>query len=183
MEFSVHRYSPFIFRCTLIRRGVSNAQLCKENKELASAYDEKSVAEQNSLDLAWDALMDPNFQDLRNCIYTTPAELKRFRQLLVQTVLATDIFDKELSALRKKRWARAFQVDEQYETQTDVNRKATIVIEHLIQASDVAHTMQHWQEYLKWNGKLGRVKKTFIVFMSQIAHNLSIPCHRRAPLP
>lgn len=31
------------------------------------------------------------------------------------------------------------------------NRKATIVIEHLIQASDVAHTMQHWHIYRKWN--------------------------------
>jgi len=32
-----------------------------------------------------------------------------------------------------------------------VNRKATIVIEHLIQASDVSHTMQHWHIYRKWN--------------------------------
>jgi len=33
----------------------------------------------------------------------------------------------------------------------DVNRKATVVIEHLIQASDVAHTMQHWHIYQRWN--------------------------------
>jgi Adenylate and Guanylate cyclase catalytic domain len=36
-------------------------------------------------------------------------------------------------------------------TLTNINRKATIVIEHLIQASDVAHTMQHWHIYTKWN--------------------------------
>uniref|UniRef100_A0A7R9WVL0 PDEase domain-containing protein n=1 Tax=Craspedostauros australis TaxID=1486917 RepID=A0A7R9WVL0_9STRA len=36
-------------------------------------------------------------------------------------------------------------------TRNDMNRKATIVIEHLIQASDVSHTMQHWHVYLKWN--------------------------------
>lgn len=35
----------------------------------------------------------------------------------------------------------------------DVNRKATIVIEHLIQASDVSHTMQHWSVYRHWNEK------------------------------
>jgi len=35
-----------------------------------------------------------------------------------------------------------------------VNRKATIVIEHLIQAADVAHTMQHWHIYRKWNTRL-----------------------------
>ena len=28
---------------------------------------------------------------------------------------------------------------------------STIVIEHLIQASDIAHTMQHWHIYRKWN--------------------------------
>ena len=33
-------------------------------------------------------------------------------------------------------------------------RKATIVMEHLIQASDVAHTMQHWLVFRKWNEKL-----------------------------
>ena len=31
-----------------------------------------------------------------------------------------------------------------------INRKATIVIDHLIQASDVSHTMQHWHVYIKW---------------------------------
>ena len=29
--------------------------------------------------------------------------------------------------------------------------RATIVIEHIIQASDVSHTMQHWHVYQKWN--------------------------------
>jgi 3'5'-cyclic nucleotide phosphodiesterase len=38
----------------------------------------------------------------------------------------------------------------------DRNRKATIVIEHLIQASDVSHTMQHWHIYRKWNERLFR---------------------------
>lgn len=35
-----------------------------------------------------------------------------------------------------------------------INRKATIVVEHLIQASDVAHTMQHWHSYRKWKERL-----------------------------
>ena len=38
--------------------------------------------------------------------------------------------------------------------QEAVNRKATIVLEHLIQASDVAHTMQHWHIFKKWNQNL-----------------------------
>jgi hypothetical protein len=36
----------------------------------------------------------------------------------------------------------------------ETDRKATIVIEHLMQASDVAHTMQHWHIYVKWNARL-----------------------------
>jgi hypothetical protein len=35
-----------------------------------------------------------------------------------------------------------------------VNRKASIVLENLIQASDVAHTMQHWHVFRKWNERL-----------------------------
>eukprot|EP00980_Cylindrotheca_fusiformis_P000977 scaffold265_cov131-Cylindrotheca_fusiformis.AAC.12 len=41
------------------------------------------------------------------------------------------------------------------ESETDRdNRKATIIIEHLIQASDVSHTMQHWHVFKSWNEKL-----------------------------
>eukprot|EP00980_Cylindrotheca_fusiformis_P011775 scaffold2813_cov114-Cylindrotheca_fusiformis.AAC.1 len=70
--------------------------------------------------------------------------------------MATDIADKELQTLRKNRWDAAFSsntpssANEESETEGD-DRKATIVIEHLIQASDVAHTMQHWHIYKKWN--------------------------------
>jgi len=61
--------------------------------------------------------------------------------------MATDIVDKELKELRNARWRKAFSSNPA-ETEDDpmdaVNRKATVVIEHLIQASDIAHTMQHW---------------------------------------
>jgi hypothetical protein len=61
--------------------------------------------------------------------------------------------DKELNGLRKQRWADAFseQAGREDTAHAVVNRKATIVLEHMIQASDLAHTMQHWQIYRKWN--------------------------------
>eukprot|EP01083_Nonionella_stella_P056364 148446_1 len=62
--------------------------------------------------------------------------------------------DKDLGALRKGRWNRAFSEQSSDSSEDDVNRKATIVMEHLIQASDVAHTMQHWRIYRKWNQRL-----------------------------
>lgn len=141
--------------------GVSNFQLVKEGASIAKFFKEKSVAEQNSIALAWDKLMDPRFSELRKCIYAEPSELARFRQLIVNNVLATDIFDKELTTLRKNRWDKAFQrhagagsMNSNKDVVDDINRKATVVMEHLIQASDVAHTMQHWHIYQKWNERL-----------------------------
>jgi 3'5'-cyclic nucleotide phosphodiesterase len=121
---------------------------------VARQYQGKSPAEQNSLDLAWNLLMDESYTNLRRAIYTTNEGLLRFRQLLVNSVMATDIVDKELKALRNARWDRAFSQEHKDEDPRDtLNRKATIVIEHLIQASDVSHTMQHWHIYRKWNEK------------------------------
>jgi len=132
--------------------GVPNATLIEENAALAQAYSNKSVAEQNSIDLAWGLLQQEQFASLRECIYASKSEHEHFRQLVVQAVLATDIVDKELKGLRNGRWEKAFSEEANPESPKDaINRKATIVIEHLIQASDVAHTMQHWHVYLKWN--------------------------------
>ena len=67
--------------------------------------------------------------------------------------------DKELGAMRKERWVKAFAPapDHLHRSSDDKDmtcRKATIVMEHLIQASDVAHTMQHWHIFRKWNERL-----------------------------
>ena len=71
--------------------------------------------------------------------------------------------DKNLKELRNARWETAFSknvdnlnsipptISEALEEKNHVNRKVTIIIEHLIQASDIAHTMQHWHVYRKWN--------------------------------
>ena len=77
----------------------------------------------------------------------------------VTVVMATDIMDKDLGAARKARWAKAFAEGEEDEVEEKgspiaINRKATIVLEHLMQASDVAHTMQHWHVFKKWNERL-----------------------------
>jgi 3'5'-cyclic nucleotide phosphodiesterase len=142
-------------------RGCSNVQLSKEEQEMASKYRQKSIAEQNSLELAWNLLMAPQYTNLRKEVFGTRKELLRFRQIVVNSVLATDIFDKELNDLRKARWNKAFSTDESNDSSSGSNdgsnpwdRKATIVIEHIIQASDVSHTMQHWHIYLKWNKNL-----------------------------
>jgi hypothetical protein len=80
----------------------------------------------------------------------------------VNLVIATDIFEKQMKERRQERWIKAFAYDNKTEssdsyTATSVltrlqedeaaNMKATIVLEHIIQAADVSHTMQHWKVY------------------------------------
>ena len=160
--------------------GVPNAQLVKEETRLARIYKNRSISEQNSLDMAWDLLMDPSYQCLVRTICGSQEELKRFRQLLVQTVMATDIADAELRNARNKRWDLAFAKkdggDEKTESPAavqpakeetsddDNNRKATIVLEHLLQASDIAHTMQHFDVFRKWNERLFR--EMYLAYLS-----------------
>ena len=171
-DAKLHEYTygitsdPIIqFACTLSalihdvdHPGVPNATLVAERTDIAEMYKNKSIAEQHSVDLAWELLMEPTYDSLRACIYQNQEELDRFRQLIVNAVMATDIADKELGELRKKRWEKAFSDScsqcSSKSNSEDINRKATIVIEHLIQASDVAHTMQHWHIYQKWNERL-----------------------------
>jgi class 3 adenylate cyclase len=138
--------------------GVSNPQRNEEDPGMAKKYKERSIAEQNSVDVAWDLLMGESFKHLQKCLFSTKAELMRFRQLLVNLVMATDIFEKEMKSIRESRWERVFHSDisDGLSTSEFRNLKATIVIEHIIQAADVAHTMQHWKVYVKWNECLFR---------------------------
>jgi hypothetical protein len=132
--------------------GVPNSQLAKEDPQLAALYKHKSIAEQKSFDIAWDLLMDSKYLELRACIYSNERELRRFRQLVVNCVMATDIFDEDMKEFREKRWEKAF--GDQSQESTLGNRKATIVIEHITQVSDIAHTMQHWHVFRKFNERL-----------------------------
>ncbi|CAB9501720.1 Receptor-type guanylate cyclase gcy [Seminavis robusta] len=141
--------------------GVSNAQLVKEGGSIAAKYKERSVAEQNSLEISWKLLMDDEYAELRSFLFETSSDLSRFQDLVVNSVMATDIVDKDLKALRNRRWDKAFKTGEfastgqlEEDNRDAVNRKAIIIIEHIIQASDISHTMQHWQVYKKWNQKL-----------------------------
>jgi class 3 adenylate cyclase len=133
--------------------GVPNTQLAKENLHIAGDYKGESVAEKNSVDLAWNAFMDERFNKLRHTLCATEEELAGLRQLVVNSVLATDIMDKELKTLRNARWDKAFlEAPPVLESDRDTgNCKATIVIEHVMQASGIAHTMQHFEIYQKWN--------------------------------
>jgi hypothetical protein len=126
--------------------GVSNMDLIRDKSDFAECYGNRSVAEQHSVEVAWELLMDPAYRDLQHCIYKDQEEFCRFRQIIVQMVIATDIFDKDLKAFRERRWKQAFEGIDTPESEEELqNLRATVMLEHTIQASDVGHAMQHWQ--------------------------------------
>mmetsp|Transcript_22486 Transcript_22486/g.55637 ORF Transcript_22486/g.55637 Transcript_22486/m.55637 type:complete len:1526 (-) Transcript_22486:168-4745(-) len=135
--------------------GVPNNQLAVEHPELAEKYSNKSIAEQNSIDVAWDMLNSDSFEHLQHYIFEDAEERERLRKLLVNCVMATDIFDKDLRSIRQTRWDKVYSDSEKlHSDEEEQHLKATIIIEHIMQAADVAHTMQDWELYRQWNESL-----------------------------
>ena len=120
-------------------QGVPNVTLVNEGAHVAAKYRNQSVAEQNSIDLAWNTFMDSQFEKLRNTICVDQEDFRLFRQIVVNIVLATDLMDAELASARKERWNKAFGEEGRERVEEPANvtlhRKATIVLEHLMQAS------------------------------------------------
>ena len=85
--------------------------------------------------------MSDNCKALRSCMFVNEDQLKRFRQLTINAVMATDVFDKDLKQFRDRRWDKAFSRNgispgSASSTPADLegDLRATIVIEHIIQA-------------------------------------------------
>jgi hypothetical protein len=73
------------------------------------------------------------------------------QDIVLKAVLATDISDPTLKVMRDTSWKKAFAAANDSDTS---NRKATLLIEHMMQASDVVHTMQNFVNFRKWNERL-----------------------------
>jgi hypothetical protein len=61
-------------------------QLGVEDPKMKEKYDNKSLAEQHSCDLAWALLNEDRFDNLRKYLFVNEEELMRFRQLIVNIV-------------------------------------------------------------------------------------------------
>lgn len=139
--------------------GLQNSELVQMRSPVAVIYKNKSIAEQNSLDVAWKVLMDEDFSQLRECIYSTKDELRRFRQLLVNAILATDLADTDAQERRNARWELAFQKEaddldrrgSNHASKMRNDMKATILYEYTMQAADIAHCIQHFQTFNKFH--------------------------------
>ena len=135
------------------KKGVSNLQLIKNNDPLAMQYNHRCICEQSSFILAWNLLMERRFEALRNAIYSDASERMLFRQLVTNSIIATDLYDTEFSMVRNERWEAVFCAGTE-ENIDNCNQKTTILMEYIMQSSEIAHTMEKWPIYLKWNKQL-----------------------------
>jgi hypothetical protein len=146
--------------------GINNAALCKENPQLAAICVGCSIAEQNAVEIGWELLMDPSYADLQHYMFgAIKSEILRFRQVVVNMVMATDIFNVRMRENRNKRWHKAFHYSTEdisnsnhktYRSTADNKQKKksfkiAVVMENIMQAVDMAHMVQGWKVCKKWN--------------------------------
>jgi hypothetical protein len=98
-------------------------------------------------------------------MFSSACSRERFHKLLINVLIATDIADRDRIGREKLRWKKAFEGLENWAKEwkgksddelakIDVSDKATCVLEQIVLASDIAHTMQHWLTFVKWNERL-----------------------------
>ena len=140
--------------CDAGHTGVPNSVLVEENKLLGSEYNNQSVAEQYSFDETWKLFMNGRYDSLRGVLFKNESEVTLFRQVVINAVMATDKTDDVHQAHRDNRWRQAFMLPYRRTEEEVASRKATALVETLIQAADAAYTMQDWKIYQKWNQRL-----------------------------
>ena len=89
-------------------KGVSNRQLVLESEDLALLYNDQSVAEQRSLAVAFAELNQNVYEPLRHVLFPEPDDYRRFRKIVINLVLSTDIASPERTQLVKSKWKEAF---------------------------------------------------------------------------
>jgi hypothetical protein len=133
--------------------GISNRQLVLESDDLAVLYNDQSVAEQRSLAVAFTTLRQPMYAELRDVIfkasntnalgYVAPGRARasvpvssdgdffRFRKLVIDLVLSTDIASPERTQIVKSKWKEAFgdvQISEKMKKNSDNDRNDTKIV-------------------------------------------------------
>lgn len=95
-------------------RGIPNRQLALEDEDLAMKFNDQSIAENNSLSIAFFELRKQKYDKLRNIIFPQRKDYRRFRLACINLVLCTDIASPERTQLGKSKWKEAF--GDPYET-------------------------------------------------------------------
>jgi hypothetical protein len=104
-------------------QGIPNRQLAIEDDRLAVLYNDQSMAENWSLYVGFSELLQNDFSALRKVILQEGTDdYRRFRRIVIDLVLSTDIASPERTQISKSKWKEAF--GDPYET---IERKLRLV--------------------------------------------------------
>ena len=120
--------------------GITNRRLVDEADELALLYNDQSVAEQRSLAVAFSTLLSPDFDRLRDVMFASREDYQRFRKVVIDLVLTTDIASPERTQIVKSKWKEAFPTAAQAaraEQREEQRRRSSMA------ASSAIHHRQH----------------------------------------
>lgn len=151
---------------------------------LAILYNDQSIAEQNSLTVAFTYLMKEEFTELRHVLFGNEKnkdELIRFRSNVIDLVLCTDIFSSERNLIVSSKYEQNFgretvPTEEKKEEEEEQNMgnnpsskdtnpdhpnatKAIVVLQQMLRIADVAANIQKWETYIKWGDNLSQELK------------------------
>jgi len=131
--------------------GVSNRQLVSENDEKVTIYHGRCIIEQHAFNRGMELLMSAKYNKLRSMIASTTDEWNRFRQVVVNCVLATEPLDADFHDERCDQWESCFGSNT---SSAQNNRRATIFMEYVVQAAVFGSFMQHQHVFNKWFERL-----------------------------
>lgn len=150
-------------------RGVSNQQLIEEKHDLTQKYSE-SIAERNSLSIAFSLLKKDCFVNLRKGIARTSYEMEVFEATVADIVLGTDIASQDRRNQDDDEWSCAFGDHDKHCTIgkstgivnecscSNMNDKTSLrvkaALKMLIKAADIAPNMQEWRIFTRWSHNL-----------------------------
>lgn len=89
-------------------QGIPNRQLASEDDRLAVLYNDQSIAENWSLYVGFSEFLQDDFKDLRAALFPNGDDYRRFRKMVINLVLTTDIASPERTQLAKSKWKEAF---------------------------------------------------------------------------
>lgn len=155
--------------------GISNMQLSKERNELSLVYNDQSIAEQYSISQSFMLLYSDRFTNLLNFIAPTIEIKRKFRRLVIEIVMCTDIASPDRTQLAKSKWKEAFETQRNYGTRgrfgirrslnlsgdsiefytdSEIDIKSSTCLEQMMAVADISHLYQDYDTLLIWNEKL-----------------------------
>lgn len=135
--------------------GICNSDLVKEGSELSILYNNLSIAEQHSLAIAFSTLFEPSYEALRDAVFPASEDYLKFMDVVTELVIYTDLGSPKIKDYRQS-WERLFgdrNINCTHMCHADDERKSLIMV-LMLQAADVAHNIQGWDNFLLWNHRL-----------------------------